>query len=103
MRSRVTRRWPSSPSPSPTGGRGKGLASLLLDKLLCRAASAGIERVVGETLATNARMLHLARKAGFTVARSPDVRGLMLLEKALEPQSNGGSCGEAHAQASMAA
>jgi acetyltransferase len=82
--------------------QGKGLASLLLDKLLCRAASAGVERVVGETLATNARMLHLARKAGFTVARSPDVRGLVLLEKVLGPQSNV-SCGEAHARASMAA
>jgi hypothetical protein len=26
-------------------------------------------------------MLHLARKAGFAVTRSPDVRGVMLLEK----------------------
>ena len=75
--------------------QGRGLASLLLGKLLCRAASAGIGRVVGETLATNAPMLHLARKAGFTTTRSADVRGLMLLERRLAPDAQGLACGEA--------
>ncbi len=79
--------------------QGKGLASLMLAKLACRAAAAGAERIVGETLATNARMLALARKAGFTVRASPDVRGLMLLEKVLEPPASGAPCGEAHARA----
>jgi acetyltransferase len=68
--------------------QGRGLASLLLAKLLDRAAGAGIERVVGETLATNAAMLHLARKAGFTARPSPDVRGVVLLEKVLGPQDH---------------
>ena len=63
--------------------QGKKLARILLDKLACRAGAGGVRRMVGETLASNARMLSLARKAGFTVAPSPDVRGLMLLEKAL--------------------
>ena len=63
--------------------QGNKLASLLLGKLACRAAAAGVRRMVGETLATNAKMISLARKAGFTIAPSPDVRGLMLLEKAL--------------------
>jgi RimJ/RimL family protein N-acetyltransferase len=63
--------------------QGKKLASLLLGKLACRAAAAGVHRIVGETLATNARMISLGRKAGFTIAPSPEVRGLMLLEKAL--------------------
>ena len=63
--------------------QGKRLASLLLGKLACRAAAAGVRRMVGETLATNAKMISLARKAGFTVQPSPDVRGLMLLEKVL--------------------
>lgn len=75
--------------------QGQGLASLLLAKLLSRAARAGIGRVVGETLATNERMLHLARKAGFAATRSRDVRGLVLLEKSLAvgPQDIG--CEEA--------
>jgi acetyltransferase len=63
--------------------QGKKLASLLLGKLACRAAAAGVRRIVGETLATNAKMIALARKAGFTIQPSPEVRGLMLLEKAL--------------------
>ena len=40
-------------------------------------------RVVGETLATNEKMLHLARKAGFIARPSADVRSLVLLEKSL--------------------
>ena len=61
--------------------QGKGLASLLLGKLACRAAAGGVAACVGETLASNAQMMSLARKAGFTILPSPDVRGLMLLEK----------------------
>ena len=61
--------------------QGKRLASLLLAKLVCRAAAVGIERIVGETLASNARMLALARKAGFTIRPSAEVRGVMLLER----------------------
>jgi RimJ/RimL family protein N-acetyltransferase len=64
--------------------QGKGLAKLLLLKLECRAAAAGIQRIVGQTLATNARMLHLARRAGFAVSPSPEARSVMLLEKVLE-------------------
>jgi acetyltransferase len=73
--------------------QGKGLARLLLCKLVRRAASAGIGRIVGDTLATNARMLHLARKAGFTVRPSPDVRGLMRLEKWIAAEQ--AECGDA--------
>jgi acetyltransferase len=65
--------------------QGQGLGSLLLGKLLCRAASAGIGRIVGETLAGNDRMLHLARKAGFTASPSPEDRGLVVLERSLAP------------------
>jgi acetyltransferase len=63
--------------------QGKRLASLLLAKLACRAAAVGIERMVGETLASNAQMLALARKAGFTIRPSGEVRGVMLLERGL--------------------
>src|SRR6266545_4607579 len=63
--------------------QGKRLASQLLGKLACRAAAGGVRRMMGETLATNAKMIALARKAGFTIAPSPDVRGLMLLQRVL--------------------
>jgi acetyltransferase len=74
--------------------QGQGLGSLLLAKLLRRAGRAGIRRMVGETLATNERMLHLARKAGFKATRSADVRGLVLLERTLlpNPQSQDVDC-----------
>jgi acetyltransferase len=73
----------------------RGLASLLLGKLLCRAAGAGITRMIGETLASNATMLHLARKAGFTATRSAEVRGLVRLEKVIAPGASDLPCGEA--------
>ena len=56
--------------------------------------------MVGETLATNDKMLHLARKAGFTITRSPDVRGVMLLEKTVEPAAPGTPCNDAAAERS---
>jgi acetyltransferase len=75
--------------------QGKKLASLLLGKLACRAAAAGVRRMVGETLATNVKMISLARKAGFTITPSPDVRGLVLLEKALPAPLPGQPCNDA--------
>jgi acetyltransferase len=77
--------------------QGKGLARLLLGKLVCRAAAAGIERIVGETLASNRRMLALARKAGFVATASPEVAGLMLLEKPVRSAGFGADCSEAGA------
>jgi len=75
--------------------QGKRLASLLLAKLVCRAAAVGIERMVGETLASNARMLALARKAGFTIRPSVEVRGVMELERDLSPPRAGQMCNAA--------
>jgi acetyltransferase len=72
--------------------QGKGLARLMLGKLACRAAADGVRRIVGETLASNARMLSLARKAGFIISASPDVSGLMLLEKPLRAPLPGSDC-----------
>ena len=78
--------------------QGQGLASRLLSTLLCRASTAGVQRMVGETLATNDKMLHLARKAGFTITHSPDARGVMLLEKTVEPAAAGTPCNDAAAE-----
>jgi hypothetical protein len=50
--------------------------------------------MVGETLATNDKMLHLARKAGFTITHSPDARSVMLLEKTVEPAAQGTPCND---------
>jgi acetyltransferase len=74
--------------------QGKGLASLMLSKLACRAAAAGVTRLTGETLATNQRMIALARKAGFSLRLSPNVAGLLLMEK-IVPPSVGQTCAEA--------
>jgi acetyltransferase len=81
--------------------QGKGLARLMLGKLACRAASQGVSRFSGETLATNARMLALARKAGFAIRPSREVRGVMQLEKRLPDSQPGRVCsgGEASALA----
>ena len=72
--------------------QGRKLARLLLVRLPCRAAVAGVRHMVGETLATNSRMLALARKAGFTILPSRDVRGVMLLERALSAPRPGQAC-----------
>jgi acetyltransferase len=72
--------------------QGKGLASLMLSKLACRAAAAGVTRLTGETLATNRRMIALARKAGFTLKLSPDVSGLLVMEKPVTAAGPGRTC-----------
>lgn len=79
--------------------QGRGLARLMLGKLACRAAAAGVETLRGETLATNAAMLHLARIAGFTIRASQETRGVMELEKRLQGVRSGAPCGAAAAAA----
>ena len=49
-----------------------GLARRLLQALLRAAAEAGLQRMVGDVLATNPAMLSLARSLGFGVVRHPD-------------------------------
>jgi GNAT superfamily N-acetyltransferase len=50
-------------------GQGVGLA--LLSNMECRAAALGADHLFGDTLHSNGAMLALARKAGFTFARTP--------------------------------
>ena len=69
--------------------QGLGLARLLLHKLKASAAAAGINTLVGETLATNAAMLGLARSAGFLLRPSLESRGVVLLEATLAPPDAG--------------
>jgi RimJ/RimL family protein N-acetyltransferase len=70
--------------------QGKGLANLMLTKLERRAAAVGVRRIIGETLATNEKIISLARKAGFVISES--ARGVMRLEKTLALRDDERSC-----------
>jgi GNAT superfamily N-acetyltransferase len=59
--------------------QGRGLGTLLLCRLIKVARKAGVEKITGETLASNATMLHLAHKAGFSYALDAEVTGLVHL------------------------
>ncbi len=47
--------------------KGRGLGALLLDKLIRYCRGRGTQRMVGQTLSANARMLKLASAAGFRI------------------------------------
>ena len=49
-----------------------GLARRLIDKLMRSAADAGLQRLFGDVLATNAAMLALVRSLGFRTVPHPD-------------------------------
>lgn len=51
---------------------GCGLGRLLLEQLIDIARRNGVRRLTGEVLATNARMLALARRAGFRIEVHPE-------------------------------
>jgi acetyltransferase len=61
----------------------RGVARLLIDRLLRYAAWRGFERVCGIVLPENSAMLALARRLGFDVSHSPQ-DGLMHISKALK-------------------
>ena len=63
--------------------QGLGLAKALLSRLWARAAAAGVKRLTGEALASNDRLLDLARKAGFSIRPVPGSANLVALEKSL--------------------
>jgi RimJ/RimL family protein N-acetyltransferase len=48
--------------------QGRGLGKILLDRLLQAAHGAGIQRLTGEVLADNHRMLNLLRHSGYPVS-----------------------------------
>jgi acetyltransferase len=76
-----------------SGMKGKGLGSLLMKKIIRYCRERGIGELVGDMLATNRRMLALARGLGFEVCPSDDpqvVRGRLALKSdpaALAPES----------------
>jgi GNAT superfamily N-acetyltransferase len=50
----------------------RGIGALLLHRLRQVAEDAGIRQLAGLTLATNTRMIKLARRMGFEISREPD-------------------------------
>lgn len=52
--------------------QGCGVGRLLLDRIIDVARANGVRRLTGDVLATNARMLALARRAGFRIEVHPE-------------------------------
>jgi acetyltransferase len=52
--------------------QGRGIGRRLLQKLIAVAASRGVQRLYGDTQATNAAMIGLARMLGFALRRHPE-------------------------------
>ncbi len=63
--------------------QGRGIGSLLMDRLLAYARSRGIEQIWGNVLADNAAMLAFARKLGFTIGASPEEPEALRVSKPL--------------------
>ncbi len=76
------------------GWRRRGLGTLLLRNLECRARVLGVRYLIGDVLRTNTAMKGLARKSGFSV-RSPftDARLIEIVKDLSVPQS-GSPCHE---------
>lgn len=74
--------------------QGRGLGRLLLWKLECTAAAAGVRRIVADTLRGNAGMLGLARRAGYAAKASPDGAWQVRLEKVIEESQGVRICGQ---------
>jgi acetyltransferase len=60
-----------------------GLARILLTRLADHAASSGIRRMSGDTIATNTAMISLVARTGFAVVRKPEDGRLVRLLKDL--------------------
>ena len=54
--------------------QGKGIAAELFERCISMAKEQGLEYLWGLVLATNKTTLALARKLGFTIARSADFK-----------------------------
>jgi acetyltransferase len=63
--------------------RGAQLAYTLLERLAAHAAASGLRRMVADTIADNAAMTRLAKRAGFSITRKREDGRLLRLEKTL--------------------
>jgi RimJ/RimL family protein N-acetyltransferase len=74
--------------------RGRGVGTLLMDLLECRARSLGAGRLVGDVLRSNAAMRTLARKSGFDQAGVPADARLVRIVKDISAARIGTPCGQ---------
>lgn len=74
--------------------RGKGLGTMLIGNLECRARSLGVRCLVGDVAYTNAAMRALARKAGFDMAGPPRDARLVRVVKDISGPQAALPCGE---------
>lgn len=71
--------------------RGRGLGTLLMDFLECRARSLGATMLIGDVLRSNAAMRTLARKSGFDMGVAAEPR-LVRIVKDISAARNGMPC-----------
>ena len=76
------------------GWRGRGVGTLLMNFLECRARSLGAGRLVGDVLRSNAAMRTLARKSGFDQAGVPADARLVRIVKDVSAARVGTPCGQ---------
>ena len=74
--------------------RGRGVGTLLMDFLECRARSLGVGRLVGDVLRSNAAMRTLARKSGFDQAGVPADARLVRIVKDISAARVGTPCAQ---------
>ena len=67
----------------------RGIGRVLMQRLMDGAATAGIETIVGDVLATNAPMLHFMRSLGFSVESTADGPEIRRVSKRLVPEPAG--------------
>src|SRR5262249_13150472 len=60
---------------------GRGLGSMLMQRILAYAAGRGIGEVFGHVLADNTIMLDLCRRLGFAIERSADDLGILRVSR----------------------
>jgi acetyltransferase len=76
------------------GWRGRGVGTLLMDHLECRARRVGATMLVGDVLRSNAAMRTLARKSGFDLAGVPADARLVRIVKDVSAARVGTPCGQ---------
>ena len=73
--------------------RGRGLGTLLMDQLECRARNLAVTTLVGDVLRSNAAMRTLARRSGFDTGVPADAR-LVRIVKDISAARIGTPCGQ---------